>query len=98
MRHHRTEPTDSLATLTHAPTPLRSLIASSPPVLRVEGFAHGFPEEGEAERDDDDRDGRVVGEPGGEAEEALPLAAEHDAPLGAVVVLVAEAQEGQRGG
>ncbi len=75
-----------------------AVIGASPPGLRVEGLAQRLAHQGEAERDDDDAQRRVDREVR-VVVDVLPAPRPSIWPhSGAVVVGVAQAEEGQRGG
>src|SRR6476661_6950588 len=61
-------------------TSSRVVIAASPPVLRVDGLAQRFPQQGETQHHDDDRAGRPEGELGMRVDAALCFT-EHLAPF-----------------
>src|SRR5829696_8021274 len=74
-----------------------AVIRKSPPALGVEGLEQRLAHEGEAERHEDDAQRRVDREVR-VVLDVLLRPAQHLAPLGRVVVGVAEAEEGQGGG
>src|SRR5664279_3754419 len=98
----------TLSTAVNGATPFRlnctvrsstwsNAVIGSPPVLRVDGLAQRFPEQGEPQHHDDDRAGRPERQLRMGVDTGLSLT-EHLAPLGERDVLRSEAKERQRGG